>query len=139
MGLVALIAASGCLGVIVPPSIPMVLYGVATGASVGSLFIGGFGPAIVLGGGLCILSIFISQKRGYKGTGQKFSLGRLWKEFKSAIWALLVPVIILGGIYGGFFTPTEAAVIACAYGVLAGTLIYRELTLRKLYDSQVVC
>ena len=134
---VALIAASGCLGVIVPPSIPMVLYGVATGASVGSLFIGGFGPAIVLGGGLCILSIFISQKRGYKGTGQKFSLGRLWKEFKSAIWALLVPVIILGGIYGGFFTPTEAAVIACAYGLLAGTLIYRELTLRKLYDSLV--
>lgn len=134
---VALIAASGCLGVIVPPSIPMVLYGVATGASVGSLFMGGFGPAIVLGGGLCILSIFISQKRGYKGTGQKFSLGRLWKEFKSAIWALLVPVIILGGIYGGFFTPTEAAVIACAYGLLAGTLIYRELTPRKLYDSLV--
>lgn len=134
---VALIAASGCLGVIVPPSIPMVLYGVATGASVGSLFMGGFGPAIVLGGGLCILSIFISRKRGYKGTGQKFSLGRLWKEFTSAIWALLVPVIILGGIYGGFFTPTEAAVIACAYGLLAGTLIYRELTLKKLYDSLV--
>ena len=134
---VALIAASGCLGVIVPPSIPMVLYGVATGASVGSLFMGGFGPAIVLGGGLCILSIFISRKRGYKGTGQKFSLGRLWKEFTSAIWALLVPIIILGGIYGGFFTPTEAAVIACAYGLLAGTLIYRELTLKKLYDSLV--
>ena len=134
---VALIAASGCLGVIVPPSIPMVLYGVATGASVGSLFMGGFGPAIVLGGGLCILSIFISRKRGYKGTGQKFSLGRLWKEFTSAIWALLVPIIILGGIYSGLFSPTEAAVIACAYGLLAGTLIYRELTLKKLYDSLV--
>ena len=134
---VALIAASGCLGVIVPPSIPMVLYGVSTGASVGTLFMGGFGPAIVLGGGLCVLSIFIAKKRGYKGSGEKFSLRRLWKEFTRAIWALLVPVIILGGIYGGFFTPTEAAVIACVYGLLAGTLIYRELNWKKLYDSLV--
>lgn len=132
---VALIAASGCLGVIVPPSIPMVLYGVSVGASVGTMFIGGFGPALVLGGGLCILSIVISKKRGYKGSDEKFTWRRLGKEFCRAIWALLVPIIILGGIYGGFFTPTEAAVIACAYGFLAGTLIYRELNLKKLYAA----
>lgn len=134
---VALIAASGCLGVIVPPSIPMVLYGVSTGASVGTLFMGGFGPALVLGGGLCVLSVIIAKKRGYKGTGESFSIARLLKEFRSAIWALLVPIIILGGIYGGFFTPTEAAVIACVYGLLAGTLIYRELDWSKLYNSLV--
>lgn len=134
---VALIAASGCLGVIVPPSIPMVLYGVSTGASVGTLFMGGFGPALVLGGGLCALSFFISKKRGYKGSGEKFSLRKLLVEAKNAIFALLVPVIILGGIYGGYFTPTEAAVIACVYGLFAGTVIYRELNWTKLYQSLV--
>ncbi len=82
---VALIAASGCLGVIVPPSIPMVLYGVSTGASVGTLFMGGFGPALVLGGGLCVLSVIIAKKRGYKGTGENFSFARLLKEFRSAM------------------------------------------------------
>ncbi|WP_312280882.1 TRAP transporter large permease [Oscillibacter sp.] len=134
---VALIAASGCLGVIVPPSIPMVLYGVSTGASVGTLFMGGFGPALVLGGGLCALSIYISRKRGYKGSGQKFSFRRLGRAAVDAIWALLVPVIILGGIYGGFFTPTEAAVIACVYGLIAGALIYKELNWAKIYNSLV--
>lgn len=129
---VALIAAAGCLGVIVPPSIPMVLYGVATGASVGAMFMGGFGPALVLGGALCILSIVIARKRGYKGTGIPFSWKHLGKEAFNAVWALLVPVIILGGIYGGYFTPTEAAVIACAYGLFAGTVIYHELTFKKL-------
>ncbi|WP_369283388.1 TRAP transporter large permease [Oscillibacter sp. GMB15532] len=134
---VALIAASGCLGVIVPPSIPMVLYGVSTGASVGTLFMGGFGPALVLGGGLCILSIYISRKRGYKGSGQSFSFRRLGRAAVDAIWALLVPVIILGGIYGGFFTPTEAAVVACVYGLVAGALIYKELNWSKIYNSLV--
>ncbi|MPM39871.1 C4-dicarboxylate TRAP transporter large permease protein DctM [bioreactor metagenome] len=129
---VALIAASGCLGVIVPPSIPMVLYGVSTGASVGSLFMGGFGPALVLGGGLCVLSFVVSKRRGYKGSGEAFSMRKVFTEFKSAVFALLVPVIILGGIYGGYFTPTEAAVIACVYGLIAGALIYRELNLKKL-------
>jgi len=134
---VALIAASGCLGVIVPPSIPMVLYGVSTGASVGALFMGGFGPALALGGGLCILSIIISKKRGYKGSGERFSLRRLGKAALDALWALLVPIIILGGIYGGFFTPTEAAVIACVYGLFAGVVIYRELNFKRILESLV--
>lgn len=134
---VALIAASGCLGVIVPPSIPMVLYGVSVGASIGTLFMGGFGPALILGGGLIALSIFISKKRGYKGSNEKFSWHRLLREFIRAIWALLVPVIILGGIYGGFFTPTEAAVIACVYGLFAGTIIYHELSWKKFVTALV--
>ncbi len=134
---VALIAASGCLGVIVPPSIPMVLYGVSTGASVGTMFMGGFGPAIVLGGSLCVLSIVVARKKGYSGNGMKFSIIRFLKEMIGSIWALLVPIIILGGIYGGFFTPTEAAVIACVYGLFAGFAIYRELTIEKLYKALV--
>jgi len=96
---------------------------------------GGFGPALVLGGGLCALSIYISRKRGYKGSGQKFSFRRLGRAAVDAIWALLVPVIILGGIYGGFFTPTEAAAVAVVYALVVGFLIYRELTFKKLVAS----
>ncbi len=134
---VALIAASGCLGVIIPPSIPMVMYGVATGASIGSMFMGGFGPGIVLGAALIGLSYYISKKNGFVGSGEKFSIKRVVVEFKKSIWALLVPVFILGGIYGGFFTPTESAVIAVIYGLMAGLFIYKELTFKKIYDSLV--
>ena len=132
---VALIACSGCLGVIVPPSIPMVLYGVSTSTSVGALFMGGFGPAIVIGALLCVYCVIISKKRGYKGSGEPFSFRRLGKATIDAFWAILVPVIILGGIYGGFFTPTEAAVVACVYAAIAGAFLYRELTFSKVIDA----
>ncbi len=131
----AVIAASGCLGVIIPPSIPMVIYGVATGASVGSMFIGGFGPGIVFAGGLMTLSYVICKKEGFKGNGLKFSFKRVFEALKEGIWALFVPVIILGGIYGGFFTPTEAAVVSVVYGFIAGKFIYKELTLEKIWNS----
>lgn len=130
----ALIAAAGCLGVIVPPSIPMVIYGVATGASVGNLFVGGFGPALVFSGVLIALNIFICKKNGWEGNGKRFSIRTCALALKDGIWALLVPVIILGGIYGGFFTPTEAAVVAVLYGFVAGKFIYRELTLSKIWS-----
>ena len=132
---VALITVSGCLGVIVPPSIPMVLYGVSTSTSVGALFMGGFGPAFVIGGLLIGYCLIISKKKGYKGSGIPFSWKNVWKTGKDAFWALLVPVIILGGIYGGFFTPTEAAVIACVYGALAGFFIYKELNFNSLFTA----
>ena len=135
----ALIAASGCLGTIIPPSIPMVMYGVATGSSIATLFLAGFLPGICCGLSLIIISIIISKKRGWTGNGQKFSWKRVGRELKEAIWALLVPVIILGGIYGGFFTPTEAAVVAIVYALIVGLFIYRELDpnkiWEKLYDS----
>lgn len=131
----ALIAASGCLGVIIPPSIPMVIYGVATGASIGSLFMGGFGPGIVFAGALMTLSYVICKKQGFKGNGLKFSFKRVFVALKEGIWALFVPVIILGGIYGGFFTPTEAAVVSVVYGFIAGKFIYKELTFDKIWKS----
>lgn len=125
----ALIAASGCLGILIPPSIPMVVYGVSTNTSIGGMFLGGFGPGFVTALVLISMCIYIAHKKGFKGSGIPFSWGRVWKAFVPAIWAILVPVIILGGIYGGIFTPTEAAAVAVIYGFVAGKFIYRELTL----------
>ena len=129
----ALVAASGCLGTIIPPSIPMVMYGVSTGASISTMFMAGFLPGIICGLTLIVIAIRYCKKNGYHGNGLKFSGKRVWESFKEAVWALLVPVIILGGIYGGFFTPTEAAVIAVFYGLIVGLFIYKELDLRKIY------
>lgn len=128
----ALVAASGCLGVIIPPSIPMVMFGVATGTSISSLFMAGFLPGVVCGLCLIVLAVIISKKQGFHGNGLKFSCGRVWTEIKDAIWALLVPVIILGGIYGGIFSPTEAAAVAVVYGLVIGLFVYKELTFKKL-------
>jgi C4-dicarboxylate transporter DctM subunit len=110
----------------------MVIYGVATGASIGTMFMGGFLPGIVCGGALMVLSYFIAKKRGYKGSEQKFSIKNVIKTAWDAKWALLVPVIILGGIYGGIFTPTEAAVVAVFYGFIVGKFVYKELTFKKI-------
>ena len=133
----ALIATAGCLGVIIPPSITMVTYGVATNASIPTLFIGGFGPGIIVG--LCLIAycVFYSIRKGYLGNGQKFSIKKVGKEFVNAIGALMVPIIILGGIYGGYFTPTEAAVIAVFYGLIVGFFVYKELTFKNMVDSLV--
>ncbi|MBV1759478.1 MAG: TRAP transporter large permease [Dethiosulfatibacter sp.] len=131
----AVIAASGCLGVIIPPSIPMVIYGVATGASVGSLFMAGFGPGLLFAGSLMGLSYIICKKNGFKGNGLRFSVKRVLGAIKKGIWALFVPVIILGGIYGGYFTPTEAAVVSVVYGFLVGRFVYKELTMERIYQA----
>lgn len=131
---IALIAAAGCLGTIIPPSIPMVMYGVATGASISTMFSAGILPGIVCGLMLIILCVFICKKRGFVGNGQKFSIKRVLSELKEAIWAIFVPVIILGGIYGGFFTPTEAAVVATMYSLLVGIFIYKELKIHTIYE-----
>lgn len=131
----ALIAASGCLGILIPPSIPMVVYGVSTNTSIGGMFLGGFGPGILTALLLIAIAIYISRKRGYKGNGRKFTLMHVWETFVPAIWAILVPVIILGGIYGGIFTPTEAAAVAVIYGFFAGKFIYKELTWEKFKSA----
>ena len=129
-----LTAVAGTIGVIIPPSIPFVIYGVASGTSVGDLFKAGVIPGILIGLGLMFVCGIISHKRGYKGhvRAEKVSL---WKTFLDSFWALLAPVIILGGIYSGIFTPTEAAVIATVYSLFAGVVIYRELTLKIIIDS----
>ena len=130
----AITAAAGSIGVIIPPSIPMVMYCVATGASVGALFLAGFLPGILIGVSLCIYSSIYSKKHGYiNKEAAEFSWANVGAALKEGIWALLVPVIILGGIYGGIFTPTEAAAVAVAYGLLAGLVIYRDLKISDLY------
>ena len=128
----ALQATSAELGVIIPPSIPMILYGVSAEVSIGELFISGFGPGILIGGALML---FVFIKCRVMGWGKNDGDGRLsfGKASLQAGWALLMPVIILGGIYGGVFTPTEASAVAVFYALAVGLLIYREIKLKDLF------
>ncbi len=137
----ALSAAAGSIGVIIPPSIPFVIYGVVSGASVGEMFLSGVMPGLVIGTSLMAYSYFVAKKRGYPCSNKPRDLKNLWLSFKDAVWALLVPVIILGGIYGGIFTPTEAAVVGIVYAMIIGKFVYRELDfkmLREAYKDTVV-
>lgn len=128
----AVMAVAGAIGIIIPPSIPMVTYGVMSGVSIGGLFTGGFGPGLTVGLALMITCYFISKKRGFGGAKVPFSFAAFAKAFVESFWALLMPVIILGGIYGGIFTPTEAAAVAVVYGLIVGLFVYRELKLKDL-------
>lgn len=129
----ALTCVAGGLGIIVPPSFPMVLYGVTNDVSIGKLFTAGWGPAITVTLTLIILNYVICRIKGYKSsipkeTGFKLFLKNLW----DAKWALLMPFIILGGIYSGVFSPTEAGVVSCVYGLIVGLFLYRELDIRDI-------
>ena len=128
----ALIAAAGSIGVIIPPSIPMVVYSVTTNSSVSKLFLAGFVPGLLIGLVLIGYSYFFAVSHGYKGDDEPFSAKRALKEVKDSIFALLSPVIILGGIYGGIFTPTEAAAVSVIYSLVIGCLVYKELDLKQL-------
>ena len=127
----ATVAAAGTVGVIIPPSIPMILYAVLASVSIGRLFLAGFGPGILMGIVMMSIAYFISKKRGYGGT-KKVSFADKIRAFRDSIFALLMPVIILGGIYGGIFTPTEAAAVAVVYGIVVGLFIYRELKIKNI-------
>lgn len=129
-------ACAGTLGAVIPPSIPLVIYGCITGTSIGDLFLAGVVPGVLIGVGLIIGNYFICRKRGYQKDEKvpaKKALATIW----DAKWALLAPVIILGGIYAGIFTPTEAAVVAVVYSIIVSVLIYREIDLKGLYDAFV--
>ena len=129
----ALMAVAGAIGVIIPPSIPMVNFGVVGSVSIATLFAAGFGPGILVGLALMFVTFVTAKKHGYGlAVQQKFSIINVLKELKSAFWALLMPVIILGGIYGGIFTPTEAAAVAVIYGFLVGLVIHRELDIKRI-------
>ena len=130
-------AAGGALGILIPPSNPMIIYAITANVSVGKMFIAGFIPGIFVSFILMLTSFFISKKRGYTGTNEKFSLKKSLFAIWDGRWALLTPVIILGGIYGGVFTPTEAAEVAVIYSLFVGIFIYRKLTLSKIYEAFV--
>ena len=126
----ACVACGGCIGVIIPPSIPMVIYGVSTSTSVSSMFLAGFAPGIFIGVCLCLLCYFYCKKQGWKGEDRKLTLKeKLLVTWRSAA-ALVEPVIILGGIYAGVFTPTEAAAVAVVYAFICGVFIYKKFTLK---------
>ncbi len=122
----AIQAAGGTIGVMIPPSVPMILFGVIAGASISDLFIAGILPGLFVGISLITVAYVISRKNGY-GKEEKSSIKEVFTSFNRAILAILMPVIILGGIYGGVFTPTEASVVAVVYGLIVGLFIYREI------------
>jgi C4-dicarboxylate transporter DctM subunit len=125
----AITSSSGGLGVVIPPSIPMVIYGVTASESIADLFIAGFIPGIMLAVGLMGMNYFISRRKKYAGDGKELSAKVVMVTMREGFWALLTPVIILGGIYTGFFTPTEAAIVSIFYTLFVGIFIYKEIEL----------
>jgi len=129
----ALMSAAGAMGVIIPPSIAMVNFGIVGNVSISALFASGFIPGIMIGLSMMVVCYFTAKKHGYDVSEKKeFSLKKVWTTFKSAIFALIMPIVVLGGIYGGIFTPTEAAGVAVFMSLVAGMFIYKELTLKQL-------
>lgn len=136
----ALLANAGAIGIIIPPSIAFVVYGVVAEVSIGELFIAGIVPGLLIGAALIIASLIATKFKKY-GDGKRASTREIWIALKDAFWGLMTPVIILGGIYGGIFTPTEAAAVACFYGLFVGLFIYKEIRLKEfraiMVDSAV--
>jgi len=135
----ALIAAAGSTAIIVPPSIALIIYGAITSTSVPALFAAGAIPGFLAGLSLLLPAIWIARKKGYGSSSRQGEEDdtSLMQAFRESFWGLLAPVIILGGLYGGIFTPTEAAVVAVFYSLLLGTVIYRTLTLKSIYSILV--
>ncbi len=129
-----LIATSGSLGILIPPSIPLIVYGIATESNIGDLFLAGILPGVMAGLMLLLLAVVISRRHNYGQQGDvRMSTSQKWLAFRDAILSLLLPVIVLGGIYGGIFTPTEAAAAAVLYSAVVSLLIYRELRFADLW------
>jgi len=148
----AITASSGGLGIVIPPSIPLIIFGIAAlgmpappaaveqfgqfqTVSIPKLFIAGFMPAFLIAGSLLLMNYILAKKHGYKGSGEGWSARQIWCELYRGFWALMAPVVILGGIYSGFFTPTEAAIVAIFYTLIVGAFIYRELSWTKLFTA----
>lgn len=148
----AVTASAGGLGIVIPPSIPMVIFGIAAlgiipsteaiaefgsfqTVSISKLFIAGFIPAGVIALGILTVNYILSKKAGYVGNQQKLCIKNVMSSIKRAIWSLLAPIVILGGIYSGFFTPTESAIVAIVYTLIIGIFVYKELTWPAFSDS----
>jgi len=137
----ATIANASDLSIIIPPSIAFIIYGTITSVSVSALFVAGIIPGLITGAGTVLVAYFVSRKRGYRGLEKRGSLKEIAIALKDSIWAILAPVIILGGIYTGIFTPTEAAVVAVFYSLFVAVVVYRSVTwrdmVRMLVDASV--
>jgi len=133
----AVVSVASGLSSVIPPSIAFIMYGVITGVSIGAIFAAGFIPGFIMS--LCmIVSVYLtSRKKGYRGDVIKADKTAVRKAFKDAFFALLIPVIILGGIYGGIFTPTEAAAVACFYGLFIGVFVYKSLSIKAIHEILV--
>ncbi len=148
----AVTASAGGLGIVIPPSIPLIIFGIAAlgmppppeavethgtfqTVSIPKLFIAGFLPAFLIAGSLLVMNYILAKKNNYTGTTEGWSVREIWCELYRGFWALMAPVVILGGIYSGFFTPTEAAIVAIFYTLAVGTFIYRELSWEKLFTA----
>ena len=129
----ALVAAAGTIGVVIPPSVPMVLYAVIAEESVNRLFKAGFLPGTLMGAVLIAIALFQAYRHNYP-KGASFSLRNVAKTFVKAIPGILMPCIILGGIFSGYFTPSEAAAVAVIYALIVSAFVYRDLTPKKLYQ-----
>ena len=134
-----LLACGGSIGPVIPPSIPLLLYGTMASVSIGKLFIGGFIPGIIMGLGLMVYSYYVGKKRHYVGREQKAPAGEVLKTGKDALLALIMPVIIIGGIMSGIFTATESGAIACVYSLIIGIFVYRELKIKSLWGVFIDC
>lgn len=133
--------ASGTIGALIPPSVPMVIYGVAAGVSIGKLFMAGILPGILVGLSFMLLSYLINLSNKNIVVERKRSIKERLIALKEAVWALMMPVIILGGIYGGFFTPTEAAAVAVVYGFIVGIFVYHLIsfaTFKKILFTTMI-
>jgi C4-dicarboxylate transporter DctM subunit len=128
----SLIPAAGTIGPIIPPSIIMILYGVMANVSIGDLFLAGFVPGLLMGAGLIAYAYVVGKKRGYKGRDKAAPIKEMLIGFKDAVLALIMPIIIIGGIVGGIFTPTESGVIAVVYALIIGMFVYKEITIKSL-------
>jgi len=148
----AITASSGGLGIVIPPSIPMIIFGIAAlgmppppeavelhgqfqTVSIPKLFIAGFMPAFLIAGSLLVMNYILAKKKGYVGNSDGWSAGDMFQQVYKGFWALMAPVVILGGIYSGFFTPTEAAIVAIFYTLVVGTFVYREMSWQKLFTA----
>ena len=133
----AMMATASSIAIVIPPSIAFVVYASITGVSVGDMFMGGIIPGIMMGAALVILIMIEARRKGLTGSREKATWGERAKSFGQAFWGFLVPVIILGGIYGGIFTPTEAAAVSVIYALIVGLFIYREMKWKDVPDILV--